>query len=49
VLEKGDHQGLLRRRGVYWQMVSVFLECVEGWRLICCVVSGAGFGWVGIW
>lgn len=22
VLEKGDHQGLLRRRGVYWQMVS---------------------------
>jgi ATP-binding cassette subfamily B (MDR/TAP) protein 1 len=22
VLEKGDHQGLLRKRGVYWQMVS---------------------------
>lgn len=22
VLERGDHQGLLRRRGVYWQMVS---------------------------
>lgn len=24
VLERGDHQGLLRRRGVYWQMVSHF-------------------------
>jgi ABC-type transport system involved in cytochrome bd biosynthesis fused ATPase/permease subunit len=24
VLEQGDHQGLLRRRGVYWQMVSFF-------------------------
>lgn len=22
VLEKGDHQSLLRKRGVYWQMVS---------------------------
>ena len=22
VLERGDHQGLLRKRGVYWQMVS---------------------------
>ncbi len=22
VLEKGHHQGLLRKRGVYWQMVS---------------------------
>jgi ABC-type multidrug transport system fused ATPase/permease subunit len=22
VLEKGDHQGLLRKRGIYWQMVS---------------------------
>lgn len=28
VLEKGDHQGLLRRRGVYWQMVSFFLFVV---------------------
>jgi ATP-binding cassette subfamily B (MDR/TAP) protein 1 len=29
VLEKGDHQSLLRKRGVYWQMVSsaFFLQC----------------------
>ena len=27
VLEKGDHQGLLRKRGVYWQMVSDWHWC----------------------
>jgi ATP-binding cassette subfamily B (MDR/TAP) protein 1 len=26
VLEKGDHQSLLRKRGVYWQMVSLLSQ-----------------------
>jgi len=43
VLEKGDHQGLLRRRGVYWQMVSEMFGSV-GARANEFVVSGAGFG-----
>lgn len=47
VLEKGDHQGLLRRRGVYWQMVSfVFVLKGVGFgvRANDFVVSIAGFG-----
>jgi ATP-binding cassette subfamily B (MDR/TAP) protein 1 len=30
VLEKGDHQALLRKRGVYWQMVSTSYALVWG-------------------
>jgi ATP-binding cassette subfamily B (MDR/TAP) protein 1 len=41
VLERGDHQGLLRRRGVYWQMVSCpkFFERVWMMRnVLTCLV-----------
>ena len=45
VLERGDHQGLLRRRGVYWQMVS-FSD--RDWRGRGCAngktVASAGAG-----
>lgn len=34
VLEKGTHRELVRRRGVYWQMVSRPLEAVVGCLLI---------------
>lgn len=52
VLEKGGHQELLRRRGVYWQMVSLLpRECdvcaTGGWCAdFCDTVSGSGFGWM---
>jgi ABC-type multidrug transport system fused ATPase/permease subunit len=51
VLEKGGHQELLRRRGVYWQMVSLLFECdvyalCEWCADFCDAVSGSGFGWV---
>ena len=29
VLEKGDHQSLLRKRGVYYQMVSLHSICIH--------------------
>ena len=32
VLERGDHQGLLRKRGVYWQMVSFRLTYLHELR-----------------
>lgn len=44
VLEKGDHQSLLRKRGVYWQMVSVTLVDVLMCTLTRNVVSSSGFG-----
>lgn len=51
VLEKGDHQALLRRRGVYWQMVSLLLLLSVSSSDFQCAnrfaVSGAGFGSIG--
>lgn len=50
VLEKGDHQGLLRKRGVYWQMVSENIPCGRGHEFELCanfgviLVSSSGFG-----
>jgi ATP-binding cassette subfamily B (MDR/TAP) protein 1 len=46
VLERGDHQGLLRQRGVYWQMVSLTHNHIvrERNKLTTCVVSSASFG-----
>jgi ABC-type transport system involved in cytochrome bd biosynthesis fused ATPase/permease subunit len=44
VLEKGDHQSLLRKRGVYWQMVGVTLVDVLMCTLTRNVVSSSGFG-----
>jgi ATP-binding cassette subfamily B (MDR/TAP) protein 1 len=51
VLEKGDHQGLLRKRGVYWQMVSccIDLAATLSIGLTKLVVSSASFGSIGIW
>jgi ATP-binding cassette subfamily B (MDR/TAP) protein 1 len=51
VLEKGDHQALLRKRGVYWQMVSFVLLWRVQWRfgLTELIVSSASSGSVGIW
>jgi ATP-binding cassette subfamily B (MDR/TAP) protein 1 len=45
VLEKGDHQGLLRKRGVYWQMVSlasIYLLATRCTNSV--IVSGSGSG-----
>jgi len=36
VLERGDHQSLLRKRGIYWQMVSFIL--IRG-RMLECVLT----------
>ena len=38
VLERGDHQTLLRKRGVYWQMVSL-TPCVYHSCVIECVLT----------
>jgi ABC-type multidrug transport system fused ATPase/permease subunit len=44
VLEKGNHQELLRRRGVYWQMVSLMYDCKNDDDMLTfvCLVSSAG-------
>lgn len=45
VLEEGDHQALLRKKGIYWQMVSrPFLSPQSLLELTSCLVSSAGFG-----
>jgi ABC-type multidrug transport system fused ATPase/permease subunit len=49
VLEKGDHQSLLRRRGVYWQMVSVFSVGETMRMLTVILVSSSGSGSVALY
>jgi ABC-type multidrug transport system fused ATPase/permease subunit len=39
VLEKGDHQALLRKRGVYYQMVSYNVAFLSTNLLTCLIVS----------